>query len=39
VVLAAAVAVLVFTLAATPVGNDGWHDVVDHLPSWLGGDA
>jgi uncharacterized membrane-anchored protein len=39
VVLVVAVAVLAFTLAATPVGNDGWHHVVDRLPSWLGGDA
>jgi uncharacterized membrane-anchored protein len=39
VLLLAAVAVLAFTLAATPVGNDGWHDVVHRLPTWLGGDA
>jgi uncharacterized membrane-anchored protein len=38
-VLAAAVAVLVFTLAATPVGSDAWHDVADRLPTWLGGDG
>lgn len=39
VVLVLAIAVLVFTVAATPIGNDGWHDVVDRLPGWLGGDA
>jgi uncharacterized membrane-anchored protein len=38
-VLLAALAVLAFTLAATPVGNDGWHELVDRLPTWLGGDA
>jgi uncharacterized membrane-anchored protein len=39
VVLAAAIAVLAFTLAATPGGNDGWQHVVDRLPTWLGGEA
>ena len=38
-VLLAAVAVLVFTIAATPIGNDWWHDLADGLPGWLGGDA
>jgi uncharacterized membrane-anchored protein len=37
-VLLAAIAVLVFTIAATPIGNDWWHDVVDGLPTWLGGE-
>jgi uncharacterized membrane-anchored protein len=36
-VLLAAVAVLVFTIAVTPIGNGWWHDVVDRLPGWLGG--
>jgi uncharacterized membrane-anchored protein len=38
-ILVVAIAVLAFSLAATPVGNDGWHHVVDRLPGWLGGDA
>jgi uncharacterized membrane-anchored protein len=37
-VLLAALAVLVFTIAATPIGNDWWHDLVDGGPGWLGGD-
>jgi uncharacterized membrane-anchored protein len=36
-VLLAAVAVLVFTVAATPIGNDWWHDLVNGRPGWLGG--
>jgi uncharacterized membrane-anchored protein len=36
-VLLAAVAVLVFTIAATPIGNDGWHHFLDRLPGWLSG--
>lgn len=36
-VLLSALAVLVFTIAATPIGNDWWHDLVDRLPGWLGG--
>jgi uncharacterized membrane-anchored protein len=38
-VLLVALAVLVFAVAATPIGNDWWHDLVDGLPGWLGGDA
>jgi uncharacterized membrane-anchored protein len=38
-VLLVAVAVLVFTIAATPIGNDWWHNASDHLPGWLGGDS
>jgi len=38
-VLLVAVAVLVFTVAATPIGNDWWHQVLDRMPTWLGGDA
>jgi uncharacterized membrane-anchored protein len=38
-VLLLAVAVLVFTVAVTPIGNDAWHDLVDRLPGWLGGGA
>ena len=38
-VLLVAVAVLVFTIAATPIGNDWAHDVVDRLPGWIGGNA
>ncbi|HET6166733.1 MAG TPA: putative cytokinetic ring protein SteA [Marmoricola sp.] len=37
-VLLAVVAVLVFTVAATPIGNDWWHNLVDGRPGWLGGD-
>jgi uncharacterized membrane-anchored protein len=36
-ILLASVAVLVFTIAATPIGNDWWHDQIDRLPGWLGG--
>jgi hypothetical protein len=25
-------------VAATPIGNDWWHDLVDGRPGWLGGD-
>ena len=39
-VLLVAVAVLVFTIAATPIGNDWWHQhVVTRLPGWAGGHA
>lgn len=38
-VLLAAIAVLAVTVAATPIGNDWWHDVSDGLPGWLGGDT
>jgi uncharacterized membrane-anchored protein len=39
-VLLAAVAVLAFTIAATPIGNDWWHDeVIERLPQWAGGNA
>jgi len=35
-----ALAVLVFTIAATPIGNDWWHQhVLTRLPGWAGGDA
>jgi len=38
-VLLAALAVLAFTLAATPIGNDWWHDHVSHrLADWTGDD-
>jgi uncharacterized membrane-anchored protein len=38
-VLLAAVAVLAFTIVATPIGNDWWHQhAADQLPHWLGGD-
>lgn len=37
-VLLAAVAVLAFTIAATPIGNDWWHHHLDGRPGWLGGD-
>jgi uncharacterized membrane-anchored protein len=37
-VLLAAIAVLAVTVAATPIGNDWWHDLVDGRPGWLGGD-
>lgn len=37
-VLLVAIAVLVVTVAATPIGNDWWHDLVDGRPGWLGGD-
>ncbi|MGY2874875.1 putative membrane-anchored protein [Marmoricola sp. URHA0025 HA25] len=36
-VLLAAVAVLAVTVAATPVGQDWWHDLSGRLPDWLGG--
>lgn len=36
-VLLLAVAVLAFTVAVTPIGNDAWHDLLDRLPSRLGG--
>jgi uncharacterized membrane-anchored protein len=39
VVLVAALAVLAVTIAATPIGNDWWHDLADRLPGWLGGGA
>jgi uncharacterized membrane-anchored protein len=38
-VLLAAIAVLVFTIAATPIGNEWWHDLLDRLPGWLGGSS
>ena len=39
-VLLVALAVLAFTIAATPIGNDWWDQhVVTHLPGWAGGDA
>lgn len=34
--LLVALAVLAFTFAATPVGNEWWHDLVDRLPDWTG---
>jgi uncharacterized membrane-anchored protein len=37
-VLLAALAVLLATVVATPVGNDWWHHLVDGRPGWLGGD-
>lgn len=37
-VLLAALAVLAVTIAATPIGNDWWHNLVDGRPGWLGGD-
>ena len=36
-VLLLAVAVLGFTLAATPIGHDWWGDLSDRLPTRLGG--
>lgn len=33
----AALAVLAFTVAATPVGEDRWQDLRKDLPSWAGG--
>jgi uncharacterized membrane-anchored protein len=38
-VLLAALVVLGVTIAATPIGNDWWHDLRHHLPAQLGGDA
>jgi uncharacterized membrane-anchored protein len=38
-VLLAAVAVLGVTVAATPIGNDWWHDWIHRIPERLGGDA
>jgi len=38
-VLLVALAVLGVTVAATPIGNDWWHDLRHHFPGWLGGDA
>ena len=38
-VLLAAAAVLGVTVAATPIGNDWWHDWIHRLPERLGGDA
>lgn len=38
-VLLAALVVLGLTIAATPIGNEWWHDLDDHLPGWLGGGA
>jgi uncharacterized membrane-anchored protein len=38
VVVLAAAAVLALTIAATPIGNEWWHDLSDHFPGWLGGD-
>jgi hypothetical protein len=29
----------VFTIAATPIGNEWWHDLLDRLPGWLGGSS
>lgn len=37
VVLLTAVAVLAFTVAATPIGQDRWEQARDHLPTWAGG--
>jgi len=37
--LLVAIAVLSFTIAATPIGNDWWHQLVDHLPGHDGGAA
>ena len=39
VVLLAALAVLAVTVAATPIGNDWWHDAMHRRPGWLGGGA
>jgi uncharacterized membrane-anchored protein len=36
-VVLATLAVLAFTIVATPVGNDGWHHLIDRLPDWMGG--
>lgn len=36
-VLLAAVAVLAFAVASTPIGNDHWQHLRDHLPTWAGG--
>jgi uncharacterized membrane-anchored protein len=38
-VLLAALAVLAFAVAATPIGHDWWRDLSDQLPGWLGGDG
>lgn len=38
-VLLAAILVLGLTIAATPIGNDWWHELVDRLPGPLGGDS
>ncbi len=38
-VLLAALVVLGVTIAATPIGNDWWHDLTHRLPAPLGGDA
>ena len=35
--LLVALAVLAFTIAATPIGNDWWHQLLDHLPGRDGG--
>jgi uncharacterized membrane-anchored protein len=39
VLLLVAIAVLGLTIAATPIGNDWWHQLVDHLPGRDGGAA
>jgi uncharacterized membrane-anchored protein len=36
-VLLAAVAILGFTIAATPIGEDHWNGLREHLPTWVGG--
>jgi uncharacterized membrane-anchored protein len=36
-VLLVALVVLGFTIAATPIGNEWWHDLVDRLRDWTGG--
>jgi uncharacterized membrane-anchored protein len=36
-VLLAAAAVLAYATAATPIGNEWWHRLADHLPGVLGG--
>ena len=36
-VLLAAAGVLAYATAATPIGNEWWHDLANHLPGVLGG--
>lgn len=39
VLLLVAIAVLALAIAATPIGNDWWHQLIDHLPGRDGGAA
>jgi len=36
-VLLAAAAVVAYATAVTPIGNDWWHELHQHLPGVLGG--